>query len=67
MKEEKDRELLAEQIVQAFNDCCWVDVFYESPSGYQRVYDIQDLNNAIKQNRAIRVLDKDLLTVILRY
>lgn len=57
-----------DEILQAFRNGAWVEVFYSTPNGYQKVYDEKDLLEAFESKRAVRVLDpKDLNKVIMRY
>ena len=57
-----------DEILRAFRTGAWVEVFYNTPDGYQKVYDEKDLLEALKNKRAVRVLDsKDLNKVIMRY
>ena len=55
------------EIIQAFRNGAWVEVWYSTPNGYQRVYDEKDLLEALESERAVRVLDpKDLNKVVMR-
>lgn len=57
-----------DEILRVFKTGAWVEVFYGTPNGYQKVYDEEDLFEALKSKRAVRVLDpKDLNKVIMRY
>lgn len=58
----------ANQILDAFRNGAWVEVFYCTPNGYQKVYEEKDLLEALESKRAVRVLDPmDLNKVIMRY
>lgn len=55
------------EIIQAFRNGEWVEVWYSTQNGYQRVYDEKELLEALESERAVRVLDlKDLNKVVMR-
>ena len=57
-----------DEIVSAFRNGAWVEVFHCTPNGFQRVYDEKDLLEAFESNRGVRVLDPmNLNKVIMRY